>query len=107
MKTLLLSFFLLKNIYANSSCEEKLLEKTWPLDCFLALEIKKTPTDSKAYRLLDDWCLLYQDELVINEPPEAIFSLFLPKNCLKSAIKSQSHHNSLKLLSGRFLNSFL
>ena len=90
-----------------NSCEEKLQRKIWPLDCFLSLNLKNYQEKSAPYALLNEWCSLYESTLVAQEPPEALFSLKIPKTCFKLALKSKEHQMSLKLLKGSFLNSFL
>lgn len=101
----LFSFF--HSGFSINSCEDKLQKKIWPVDCFLALTNKKEDKNSTAYALLDNWCVVYQDDLVLNEPPEALFSLYIPENCSKLAYRSKKHHQSLRVLNGSFLNSFL
>jgi len=93
--------------FSINSCEDKLKRRVWPLDCFLSANIQKKDENSKFYMLLNEWCTLYSDDLLLSEPPEALFTLKIPKNCKKIAIKSKRHHESLKLLRGDFLNSFL
>ena len=102
-------FFLITSYSAFSinSCEDKLQKQTWPLDCFLAANIQKKDENAKFNRLLDEWCALYSDKLLLIEPPEAIFTLKLPTRCKNLALKSKNHHESIKLLRGDFLNSFL
>ena len=92
---------------AINSCEDKLQKKLWPVDCFLALTNKSELKSSPAYTLLNNWCVIHQDELIATEPPDALFSLYIPENCSTLAKKSKKHHQNLKLLRGSFLNSFL
>ena len=93
--------------HGYESCEEKLAQVKWPLDCFLALTLKKTRPRSKPYELLDRWCHIYEDKLVQIDPPKPLFSVFLPKKCEQIAIRAQNHHMRIKLIEGNFLNSFL
>ena len=99
--------FLINISFSYVSCEEKLTHVKWPLDCFLALSIKKTSPTSAPYALLDSWCQIYEDKLVQSPPPPPLFSLYLPKKCKEVAIKAKNHHQKIKLIKGNFLNSFL
>ena len=105
---ILTKFLLLTHLsYSYVSCEQKLVQYKWPLDCFMELTLKKTRPLSKPYLLLDDWCELFEDKLVKHTPPEALFSLYLPKKCSEIAFKALKHHQRVQIIEGTFLNSFL
>ena len=99
--------FLINSSFGLTSCEEKLRQVKWPLDCFLALSLQKTSPTSKPYELLDSWCLIYEEKLVKTPPPIPLFSIYLPNACEKVAVKARNHHLKIKLIEGSFLNSFL
>jgi len=108
MKYLFILIFVIPlECFSLNSCEDKLQNKLWPIDCFLALKLQNKPQNSKAYKLLESWCVLYEDDLVLINPPKALFSLDLPLKCFEIALKSQKNHLGQELLEGAFLNSFL
>jgi len=100
-------FFIFELTFGYESCEDKLKNIHWPLDCFLALSLKKTGPKSNTYTLLNDWCLLFEEKLLESSPPPSIFSLYLPEKCKQIALKAKNHHIKIKLIKGSFLNSFL
>ena len=92
----------LGNETPSSSCTYNLKEQTWPVDCFLLLELKKTPVTHPKYKDLDRWCQLFSSELMKTEPPAAFFSLKLSPICTATAQKALKHHRALKIIEGSF-----
>ncbi len=89
------------------ACDMKLKEKKWPLDCFVLLQVNSTKKLDKKYINLDQWCKIYAPELLNQPPPKALFTLYMPKNCLHISLKAQAYFNSQSVLNSTFLNSFL
>ena len=103
---LLLIYLLIGTSYAsNFSCETKLKNKNWPMECFLSLEINPKKDKFELYDLLNRWCELNTKELSLIDPPKALFSIKMPQNCLKIALKTKSHHKRLKIFNGSFLDA--
>lgn len=92
--------------FGNASCEQKLQDKEWPLDCFLLLHLHKSSGKQLAYKDLNQWCHLNSTELWKKPPPPAIFTLSMPTLCLKAAKVALKHHRAKEILRGSFLNSF-
>jgi hypothetical protein len=104
---LILTIALNYSANATGPCQLKLQQKKWPMECFVSLNIENYKENSDPYNRLNLWCSLFEDELVLKKAPAALFSLRVPSKCLKIAHKSLKNHESIELLEGRFLNSFL
>ena len=105
----LMVLFLLFNpkSFSWNSCQEKLEKKVWPVDCFISLNIRKYSENSRPYNLLNEWCILNKENLIQINPPKALFSLHLPASCKNIALKTKQHFESIQLVEGSFLNTFL
>jgi|GEM_PF-6346358 len=103
---LFLTYLFIGTSYAsNFSCETKLKNKIWPMECFLSLEISTKKDKHELNNLLDHWCELNKKDLSLINPPKALFTIKMPHKCLKIALKTKSHYKRLKIFDGSFLDA--
>jgi len=89
------------------SCHAQLKASKWPTDCLLGLKNSNVRTSSSQHSKLNSWCLLKSDELLKSDLPSIFLSLSPPHHCKRLAEQKLKQLETLLILEGEFLNSFL